>query len=226
MRFPSDSSFLWKVLYVVAEILKIFCCRVKVEGAENIPKTGGVILASNHNPGFDFVLMGYGCPRQVYFMAKKEIFDINPLLTKLLHAIGTFPIRRGARDQGAIQSAVDLVSSGKVLGMFPEGTRSRTGELQRAHSGAARIAIKANAPVVPTAIMGTEKIVTRKWLPWGRPLIIVRFGPPLYPPATQDGKITQAAARTFTKEFMCAVAQLLPPERRGAYADCDALDDE
>jgi len=214
------------MLYIVAEILKLFCCRTKVEGQENIPKSGGAILASNHNPGFDFVLMGYGCPRQVYFMAKKEVFEISPLLNKLLFTIGTFPIHRGKRDQQALDAAVEIVKSGKVLGMFPEGTRSRTGKLQRAHSGAARIAIKANAPVVPTVIMGSEKIVERTWLPWGRPLVTVRFGPPLYPPASPDGRVTQAAARTFTHEFMCAIAELLPPERRGAYADCGALDEE
>jgi len=222
MRYPSDSSFIWKILFTVAAFLKLFCCRLEVEGVENVPATGGVILACNHNPGFDFVVMGYASPRQVYFMAKKEIFDINPLLSKLLFAAGTFPILRGKHDARAVVSAIALAKSGKVLGMFPEGTRSRTGELQRAHSGTARIAMAANATVVPTVVMGSEKIFSRPWLPWGRPLVIVRFGKPIMYDST-DGELT---AREYTNRIMCAIAELLPPERRGVYADCGATDDQ
>jgi len=223
MYFPSDSTFVWKVLYLVAAFLKSFCCRVKVEGAENVPTTGGVVLACNHNPGFDFVMLGYASPRQVYFMAKKEIFDIHPWLSKLLFAAGTFPILRGKHDQRAIASAVELVKSGKVLGMFPEGTRSRTGQLQRAHSGAAHIAMEANAPVVPTVVIGSEKAFARKWLPWGRPLVTVRFAPPI---VLQNPADDHLSARQYTNRIMCAIAGLLPPERRGFYADCGALEEE
>jgi 1-acyl-sn-glycerol-3-phosphate acyltransferase len=223
MRFPADSSFAWKALYLVAEFLKFFCCRVTVEGAENIPETGGVVLACNHNPGFDFAMLGYASSRQVYFMAKKEIFDINPLLSKLLFAVGAFPILRGKHDQRAIASAVQLVESGKVLGMFPEGTRSRTGKLQRAHSGAAHIAMEANAPVAPTVVIGSEKAFSRIWPPWNRPLVIIRFAPPIILQNPADDQLT---ARQYTNRIMCAIAELLPPEHRGFYANCGALEDK
>ena len=153
--------------------------------------------------------MGYVVPRQIYFMAKSELLEINPFLTKFLLVNGVFPIRRGEADMEAIQYAIDLVRSGEVLGMFPEGTRSRTGKLQRGRSGAARIAILAQAPVVPIIVVNATRIFkTGNWLSVKpRAEVVVRVGRPLPPPGDPNDS---RALRTYTRQIMQAMTDLLP----------------
>jgi 1-acyl-sn-glycerol-3-phosphate acyltransferase len=213
--FPSDGSFMWNSMVVLAHFLKLFFCIPKVEGREHVPRQGGLVFACNHNMGPDYVVLGALSPRQVYFMAKSEIFNVSPWLTRLLFSLGTFPIQRGGNDSAAVISAVELVCGGKALGMFPEGTRSRTGQLQPGRSGATRIAMTANAPVVPVVVLNSEKMFPRKWLPWNRPVVTVRFGHPLHVEGDVDDPVI---VRHNTDDIMHAIAALLPPERRGAYA--------
>src|SRR5262249_12096034 len=159
-------------------MLPLFC-RLRIEGVEHPPRTGGYLLTCNHTPGHDYVMLAYATPRQVYYMAKTEIFSWHPLLSKFLATVGTFPIKRGTGDREALMAAVDIVRSGRVLGMFPEGTRSRNNQLRRGKSGAARIAMLAAAPVVPAVVINAQGL-TKDWpWRWPRPEITVRFGPPL-----------------------------------------------
>jgi 1-acyl-sn-glycerol-3-phosphate acyltransferase len=213
--FPSDGSLMWNSMVMLAHFLKLFFCIPIVEGRDNVPRQGGLVFACNHNMGPDYVVLGALSPRQVYFMAKSEIFNVSPWLTRLLFSLGTFPIQRGENDNAAVTSAVELVCSGKTLGMFPEGTRSRTGQLQPGRSGATRIAMTASVPVVPVVVLNSEKIFPRKWLPWNRPVVTVRFGRPLH----LEGDVEDSASvRHNTDDIMRAIAELLPPERRGAFA--------
>lgn len=209
MRLPRDASRLWQFLYILLTILKPLFCRLRVEGTEHIPATGGCIIASNHSMGPDYILLGYASSRQIFYMAKIELFYIHPWLTKFLNAIGTFPIQRGRNDTEAISAAETLLQQGKVLGMFPEGTRSRTGELQRGKTGAVRIAMKLQTPVVPAVVIHGEKVFKQF-----RPEVIVRFGPALYPVGDPGDR---TPAHTNTEAVMRGIAQLLPPERRGIY---------
>jgi 1-acyl-sn-glycerol-3-phosphate acyltransferase len=216
VKIPQDAVPVWKFIYALATLIRPLFCRLVVEGTEHIPATGGCVVACNHTMGPDYVVLGYASTRQLYYMAKVEIFAWNPLLTRLFNAVGTFPIQRGKGDVTAINTAVEIVRSGKVLGMFPEGTRSRTGQLLRGKSGAARIAMLANAPVVPAVVIGASQIL-KQWYKLGpRPQVIVRFGPPLHITGNADNP---EEARANTEIIMREMAMLLPPELRGYYGE-------
>jgi 1-acyl-sn-glycerol-3-phosphate acyltransferase len=166
------------------------------------------------------VVLGYSSPRQIYYMAKAEIFAIHPLLAKLVTGAGAFPVQRGKGDTQAIEQAVAIVKAGKIVGMFPEGTRSRGGGLRRAKSGAARIALGAGAPIVPVAVINGDTILSDFFKLQRRPRVTVRFGPPLTPAGSAGD---QQDTQRLTTAIMLAIAELLPPEQRGYYADAAAL---
>lgn len=152
--------------------------RWRVEGVEHIPKKGGAILAANHASYLDPPLLGAAAPRPVHFMAKKELFGL-PILKTILPAINAYPVARGKPDRAAIRAAYEILSQGGLFALFPEGTRSRTGELLPAKRGAALIALRAGAPVIPVGIVGADRIMP----PGSRlprfPRLTVRFGRPL-----------------------------------------------
>ena len=215
MRLPRDANATWTTLWLVARVVEPLFARFRCEGQEHVPLTGGCIITCNHIMGPDFIVIGYASPRQLYYMAKSDLFAINPALTWLMRSGGAFPIDRGEADLAAVEHALKLVRAGKVLGMFPEGTRSRTGKLQRGRSGAARVAMLAQAPVVPAVVINAERLFKPE--NWARlrkrDEITVRFGPPLAPPTIMDNA---RALRTYTREIMAAMADLLPPEMRTA----------
>ncbi|WP_101909555.1 lysophospholipid acyltransferase family protein [Marasmitruncus massiliensis] len=165
---------------------------VKIEGKENIPGTG-YILVANHRTNFDPLFVVTGIRAQVCFMAKVELFQ-NPLLGWLLKHLGAFPVERGKGDTGAIDWAVDLIRGGKVLGMFPEGTRSLTGAPQRPKSGAALIAMQTGADLLPCAVCYGEKLGFRT-------KVTVRYGKLIrgeelnFTPGTQSTAEIKAASR-------------------------------
>jgi 1-acyl-sn-glycerol-3-phosphate acyltransferase len=204
---PRDGAFVYNAVHLFTTVVKPLFCRLKAEGIENMPLQGSCVLTCNHTMGPDFLVVGYASRRQVYFMAKQELFEIHPALTWLFNTAGAFSIRRGETDLVAVGHAIELVKSGHVLGMFPEGTRSRSGKLQRGRSGAARIAIQAQAPVVPAYVANAGPIFLRSnyWSTKPRAAVTVRFGPPLPPPANANDS---RALRTFTREIMQAIGEL------------------
>src|SRR5919197_5580808 len=139
-----------------------FVYRLRPLGLENLP-VSGFVLAANHTSNLDPWPLGMPLwpRRQLYFMAKVELF--NPILGPLLRAGGAFPVRRGQRDLEAIETAVRLCREGKVVAMFPEGTRARKGLVKkfehRPRTGSARIALAAGVPLVPAAIRNTDRLL-------------------------------------------------------------------
>ncbi len=217
MRIPSDASGLWKFCHVALTLLRPLFCGLRVEGAENVPREGGVVLACNHPGGMDSFVLGFACPRQVFYMAKRELFNVHPVMTFLLYRIGAFPINRGARDTEAIEYSVALLKQGRVVGMFPEGTRNRGKPMRRGKSGAVRIAIDAGVPVVPVAVLEIPHL-HKNWLnPFKRTRLSVQFGQPtLFPAGTME------EVQEYTTKIMQEVARMMPPELRGYYGEAPA----
>lgn len=143
--------------------------RVKGIGQENIPKEGGVLLCSNHINNFDPILLGITIKRQIHFMAKKELFA-GPLLKKLFTSVGAFPVRRGMSDREALRTGLKVLKEGHVMGLFPEGTRSKTGELGKPLAGAGFFALRTDAAVVPCAVVGTYKPFSKMTVIYGKPI--------------------------------------------------------
>jgi 1-acyl-sn-glycerol-3-phosphate acyltransferase len=177
--------------------------RLRVRGLEHLPD-GGFVLAANHTSNFDPWPLGipFLPGRQLRFMAKSELF--NPVLAPLLRASGAFKVRRGEGDVDAMRTAVELVRSGEIVVMFPQGTRQRKGLRKkhepRPHSGAARIALTAGAPLVPAAIAGTDRLSRLGPLrvAYGRPLDL----------SDLEGLDPKRASQTATTRLMEAIEAL------------------
>ena len=147
----------------------------KVIGAENIPASGGFILAANHVSNWDPPFLGTFIDRIVNYMGKEELFK-NPVMAAICRGLNVFPVKRGAADKTAIKTAVKILKSEKCFGIFPEGTRSKTGKLGKAEPGVSVIAAMTKAPVIPAAIIGTEKIFSQQKK---FPRLCVVYGKPL-----------------------------------------------
>ena len=211
---PQDATIPWKICYTIASGLRPFLCSLRIEGRENVPKTGGAILACNHPGGVDVVVLGYASPRQIFYMAKQELFQFRPWFSALITSVGAFPVHRERHDVHAMEHSIQLVREGKVLGMFPEGTRNRGGPLGRPKNGAVRIAARTGAPLIPSAVIGIPAL-HREWKnPLRRTAVTVRFGPPIHFSGEAGDK---AAIQEQSVALMYAIARLLPAELRGRY---------
>ena len=158
--------------YWVVRFLYFLFYHIQVEGREHIPTSGGFVLASNHRSDADPPLLATRLRGQrCVFMAKEELFR-NKFFGWLIRKLGAFPVTRGAGDNGVIETAEQYVRSGRVLMIFPEGTRSKDGRVGRGKTGVALIAAQTGAPVVPVGITFTGKLHFRSQ-------IIVRFGKPI-----------------------------------------------
>ncbi|MBU8771376.1 lysophospholipid acyltransferase family protein [Cytobacillus oceanisediminis] len=143
--------------------------RFEVIGKENFPAEGGVLLCSNHIDNLDPPVVGINAPRPVYFMAKEELFNV-PVLGKILPDLNAFPVKRGMSDREALRKGLGILKEGKVLGLFPEGTRSKTGQLGKGLAGAGFFALRSEAHVVPCAIIGPYKAFSRLKVVYGKPI--------------------------------------------------------
>lgn len=148
---------------------------MKVKGLENIPADGPLIIAANHVTASDAVFIGCVTPRFIHCMGKASLFK-NKLGGAFLKYVGAFPVERGSGGEDALQEAYDLLEAGRVVGIFPEGTRSHTGELLRPKTGVAVIASKTKAPVLPVSITscdgGIPRFRGRMMLNFGKPIPI------------------------------------------------------
>jgi len=180
--------------------------RMRVEGAACVPTSGPVILACNHRSNVDPVLLASAVRRPVTFMAKAELF-VGPLRW-ILNAIEQFPVRRGGIDREALRDCATVLGRGGVLGLFPEGTRG-DGSFTSIHPGIAYVVVRQHCPIVPVAIIGTERVRRRFGsLPWASPVRIV-IGTPFELPgvgatadaADADAGGARAARRAATEQL-------------------------
>ncbi len=147
-----------------------------VQGEENIPTTGAVLMVANHTSYLDPVAIGDASTRRVCFMAKSELFDNAPI-GFLLRGVDSYPVKRGESDRGAFKRTLELLGEGRVVCVFPEGTRQDAGTLGQAEPGAALFAIKTGCPVLPVNVTGANTVLDRRGkLHRGR--ITVAFGTP------------------------------------------------
>ncbi|WP_318617322.1 lysophospholipid acyltransferase family protein [Sporosarcina sp. YIM B06819] len=148
--------------------------RIKVIGKENFPEEGGVLLCTNHIANVDPPVVGITCPRTVHFMAKEELFSA-PILKNVLPSVNAFPVKRGMSDREAFRKALKILKAGDVVGLFPEGTRSKTGELGEGLAGAGFFALKGEAVVMPCAIIGPYKRFAKLKVVYGKPIDVAPY---------------------------------------------------
>lgn len=191
---------IYAVVKVILRVLFTVILRMRVEGTENIPKEGPLVIASNHLSLLDPPVIGTAATRKVHFMAKQELFV--PILGDIYKILGAFPVRRGGADRAAIKHGIEILQSSQVLAIFPEGTRSKTGKLGKAEPGALMMASKAMATIVPCCVIGTD--FQRQGRIW--PKVTVHFGKPMYFPA--DAVVNKELLHNMTEDLMQRIAQL------------------
>jgi 1-acyl-sn-glycerol-3-phosphate acyltransferase len=211
----------WAVVWFIRLCMRVYLRGWTVEGYENVPKTGGAILVSNHLNNADPCIIPGVFKRRIITMAKKEMFKW-PVISLLFRFIGAFPVDRQGADLGALREAQSVIHDGVLLLMFPEGTRSRDRQLHKGFPGSALIAYRTGAPIIPVAIWGSEHI---KWpyvffKPFMHPRVHVRIGKPFFPPKAD--RITSEQAKIATDDIMQHIAALLPQEYRGEYREVEA----
>jgi 1-acyl-sn-glycerol-3-phosphate acyltransferase len=194
--------------------------RLSATGAERLPATGPALVVSNHLSLIDPLAIGVSLPRELHILAKSEVFEW-PLIGGLARACGVVPIRRREWDTAALAVLEDLLRAGRCVLIFAEGTYPkppRPPALLRFKVGAAWLATKVRAPVVPLAIWGSEPIWAPKrgWKPWLRPRVTIRVGEP-YLPDLPPNDASHAALQPIADEMARHVRDLLPAQYHGYY---------
>jgi 1-acyl-sn-glycerol-3-phosphate acyltransferase len=178
--------------------------RMRAEGTENVPASGGVVIASQHRSNFDAYVIGLPLHRPLRFMAKAELYRLRPMAW-ILRSGGAFKVERDKSDIAAVDHAIEMLHDGWAVAIYPEGTRGRKGKpAPRPRSGAARIAISAGVPMIPVAIRGTDQV---RLFPPRLPQFEARFGAPLQVDDLAELPLREAA-RTLTNRWEAAIAEL------------------
>jgi 1-acyl-sn-glycerol-3-phosphate acyltransferase len=181
--------------------------RVRIRGQERLPKSGGYVLAPSHRSMMDIPFLAYVTKDRVRFMGKVEVFRI-PVLSSFFRALGGFPVARDGTDRKAVRDSMAMLQAGDRLAVFPEGTRQNGPKIQPLQPGAAYLALRANVPIVPIGIAGSEEIVRssgRRFPRFGRVAIVV--GEPVLPPARTKSTVPRAEVDALTAQLADALQQ-------------------
>ena len=216
---------MYHALHTVVPPLARAVWRPTVSGLEHVPRSGPVILASNHLSFADSVVIPVVAPREVVFLAKSDYFEGPGVRGRLRRAwfegLGMLPIDRddASAALASLDVALEVLGRGQVFGIYPEGTRSRDGRLHRGRTGVAHLALTAGVPIVPVGLVGTERLQ-----PVGarRPRVVpieVAFGSPIEAGDRFEGVPTGRARRLLTDEVMAAIGGLTGQEQSGRYAE-------
>ena len=172
--------------------------RINIIGRANIPKSGKLILCSNHISVLDPIILAIAVPRPIAFMAKKELFQ-NKILSKLIQGLGAFPVDRDGSDLSAIKTSLRVLKAGKILGIFPEGTRVSKMDLDNVKPGIGLISIRSKSPVIPIFIESKYKLFSK---------VIVKIGKPIYFDDNYDRKLTNEDYKEISKNIMKSIYSL------------------
>lgn len=181
-----------------------------------MPQHSACIVVANHVNLLDSPLLGVSLGRRVHFMAKEELFN-SYFWGWLAKEFGAFPVAKGKLDRRAGRRSLNLLTQGQVIIILPEGKRSEDGKLGTAYPGAALLAVRSGAPIVPVGISGTGKLTGKGWF-LKRPRITLSIGKPFAVPVFH-GKLNKAEITHLTDEIMIHIAELLPQESRGRYGN-------
>ncbi|QHT48675.1 lysophospholipid acyltransferase family protein [Halobacillus sp. ACCC02827] len=186
---------LYKVGKAVCSAIFYPMFRIKVIGKENIPADGPVIISANHISNYDPPVVGITSSRNIYFMAKEELFE-KRFIGGILKRVHAFPIKRGMRDRNALRKGLDILKEGNALGLFPEGTRQKNGEIGQGLAGAGFFALRSEAAIVPCAIIGPYRKFKPLKVVYGKPIDMTEY------------REKKASAQVVTDRIMEEIRQL------------------
>ncbi|HZK37439.1 MAG TPA: lysophospholipid acyltransferase family protein [Clostridia bacterium] len=189
----------YKAVKGIARVLFSLVYRIEIEGKEHLPERGKAIVSPNHFSMMDPIIIGAFLPRKVNFMAKEELFS-NKLFALILNKLGVFPVKRGGADIGAIRTALRILNNGDIFCIFPEGTRSKTGEILKAKPGTAMIAIRARSPIIPIAIIGDYKLFSK---------VKIIIDKPIYLSDYYDKKVSTDEYRELSQDILNTIRGLM-----------------
>jgi 1-acyl-sn-glycerol-3-phosphate acyltransferase len=175
--------------------------RTRIVGKERLPRSGGYVLAPSHRSMMEITLLALVTKDRIRYMGKAEVFKI-PVLSSIFRSLGGFPVARDGTDRKAVRDSMAMLQAGDRLAIFPEGTRQHGPKIQPLQPGAAYLALRANVPIVPVGMAGTEEIMRsgRGRLPrFGRVVIVV--GEPLVPPPRTTSAVPRAEVDAFTAQL-------------------------
>lgn len=209
------------ILWVLSRVIGKICFRYRVEG--RIPQKGGVLVASNHASYLDIPLLGCGMNRRAWYLGRSDLFPV-PVLNRILRSLGWIPVRVSRLDREAFGKAINLIKSGEVVVIFPEGGRSRDGYLRRPKAGIGVIVSQTGCPVVPVYLKGTFDVLPMgaRWPRWRQ--VTVRFGSPIT--FGTEGGVEKVESKSFYEqvsrtviERIAALGEVPVPiwERRDAH---------
>lgn len=196
-------SKLYRLIYLSFKIIFKVIYRFEVKNAGNIPTNGAVILAGNHISYLDPILISISTKRQVHFLAKSELFKI-PVLGFILRNIQIISVDRSKGDIDAIKASIKVLKEGKVLGIFPQGTRTR--DIENISRGIGMISHKTNAPIIPIYIKNSDKVYKKGFFPFRFPKISVIIGDIIYPFNELNNKEEQKKISKYVVEKIFEMA--------------------
>ena len=204
----------YHIMRAIAIVVAKVTTRAEVIGRDNIPSSPPYLLVTNHLSAFDIPLLSSVFPHAIRALAAIE-HRSNPLFAPILEASGAIWVRRGEVDRQALRQSLAVLEEGEVLGVAPEGTRAgESHALQEGKAGAAYVATRADVPIVPVGIAGTEKI-KHNFPRLRRTAVRVAVGEPFRLPET--GHVRSEKLHEYTDLIMYRIAELLPPKYRGVY---------
>ena len=198
---------------IILQTVSFLCTRLHVNGRENIPQMGPLIIVPNHMTYAEPQLIGMLVKRKMRFATIKGFFH-HKFVKIIMESLGCFPVYQGVADRKSIRLMEQYIKDGYALVIFPEGTRSLQAQLIPALDGTALIARRTGALILPVGISGTDKMRNWNWI-FKRPVITVNFGKPFHLPS-DNHKLSRAEATTFIMEH---ITDLLPVEYHGVYAE-------